>query len=246
MPVPAPGRTRLMLEVAQLDVRYGTVRALRGVSLSVAENEIVGVVGPNGAGKSTLLLTIAGALQPAGGRIRFAGEAIGAMAAESIARRGVSMVPEGRRIFTQLSVEENLRLGTQMRHDPAGIERDFQQMLDVFPVLSERLSAPGGKLSGGEQQQLAIARALMTRPRLVLLDEPALGLAPLVIEAVYATLRRLREEQALTLLLVEQSTHRVLANVDRVYVLRHGRIELEGVSRQLDEKAVERAYFGYL
>ena len=234
-----------MLEVDRLDVRHGAVRALRDVSLAVAENEIVGVVGPNGAGKSTLLLTIAGALQPAGGAIRFRGEAIGAAAAENIARLGISMVPEGRRIFTQLTVEENLRLGTQMRRDRDGIERDFRQMLDLFPVLGERRSAPGGKLSGGEQQQLAIARALMTRPRLVLLDEPALGLAPLVIEAVYATLHRLRAEQALTLLLVEQSTYRVLANADRVYVLRHGRITLEGPSEDLDEKAVERAYFGY-
>ena len=234
-----------MLEVDRLDVRHGAVRALRDVSLAVAENEIVGVVGPNGAGKSTLLLTIAGALQPAGGAIRFRGEAIGAAAAENIARLGISMVPEGRRIFTRLTVEENLRLGTQMRRDRDGIERDFRQMLDLFPVLGERRSAPGGKLSGGEQQQLAIARALMTRPRLVLLDEPALGLAPLVIEAVYATLHRLRAEQALTLLLVEQSTYRVLANADRVYVLRHGRIALEGPSADLDEKAVERAYFGY-
>lgn len=234
-----------MLEVDRLDVRHGAVRALRDVSLAVAENEIVGVVGPNGAGKSTLLLTIAGALQPAGGAIRFRGEAIGAAAAENIARLGISMVPEGRRIFTQLTVEENLRLGTQMRRDRDGIERDFRQMLDLFPVLGERRSAPGGKLSGGEQQQLAIARALMTRPRLVLLDEPALGLAPLVIDAVYATLHRLRAEQALTLLLVEQSTYRVLANADRVYVLRHGRIALEGKSAGLDEKAVERAYFGY-
>lgn len=234
-----------MLEVDRLDVRHGAVRALRDVSLAVAENEIVGVVGPNGAGKSTLLLTIAGALQPAGGAIRFRGEAIGAAAAENIARLGISMVPEGRRIFTQLTVEENLRLGTQMRRDRDGIERDFRQMLDLFPVLGERRSAPGGKLSGGEQQQLAIARALMTRPRLVLLDEPALGLAPLVIEAVYAMLHRLRAEQALTLLLVEQSTYRVLANADRVYVLRHGRITLEGPSEDLDEKAVERAYFGY-
>ena len=234
-----------MLEVADLEVRYGAVPALREVSLTVAENELVGVVGPNGAGKSTLLLAIAGALAPASGQIRFDGEDIGAQSAENIARLGLSMVPEGRRIFTQLSVEENLRLGTQMRRDRDRIERDFRQMLEVFPVLGERRSSPGGKLSGGEQQQLAIARALMTRPRLVLLDEPALGLAPMVSDAVYATLHRLREEQALTLLLVEQSTHRVLDNADRVYVLRHGRIELEGASERLDEEAVERAYFGY-
>ena len=234
-----------MLAIDGLEVAYGPVRALRGVTLEVAEGEIVSVVGPNGAGKSTLLLAIAGALDPSAGEVRFGGERISGRAAETIARLGISLVPEGRNIFTQLTVEENLRLGTQMRRDRDGIEPDFAEMLAVFPVLGERLSSPGGKLSGGEQQQLAIARALMTGARFILLDEPALGLAPMMVETVYSVLHRLREERGITLLIVEQSTHRALENADRVYVLRQGRIELEGTSRDLEEKAVEQAYFGY-
>jgi branched-chain amino acid transport system ATP-binding protein len=218
---------------------------LRGVSLTVGEGEMVSVVGPNGAGKSTLLLAIAGALAPSDGEIRLKEQSILGRPTEAVARLGISLVPEGRNIFTQLTVEENLRLGTQMRRDKDRIEHDYAEMLAVFPILAERLSNPGGKLSGGEQQQLAIARALMTGARFILLDEPALGLAPIVVETVYDVLRRLREERAITLLIVEQSTHRALENADRVYVLRQGRIELEGPSGELDEKAVERAYFGY-
>jgi branched-chain amino acid transport system ATP-binding protein len=225
-----------MLAVDGLEVSYGPVRALRGVSLTVGEGEMVSVVGPNGAGKSTLLLAIAGALAPSDGEIR--------LKEQSILGRPTE-VPEGRNIFTQLTVEENLRLGTQMRRDKDRVEQDYAEMLAVFPILAERLLNPGGKLSGGEQQQLAIARALMTGARFILLDEPALGLAPIVVETVYEVLRRLREERAITLLIVEQSTHRALENADRVYVLRQGRIELEGPSGELDEKAVERAYFGY-
>jgi branched-chain amino acid transport system ATP-binding protein len=234
-----------MLAVDGLDVAYGPVRALRGVSLQVAEGEMVSVVGPNGAGKSTLLLAIAGALAPSAGEVRFKDQRITGRATENIARLGISLVPEGRNIFTQLTVEENLRLGTQMRKDRDRIEQDYAEMLSVFPILGERLSSPGGKLSSGEQQQLAIARALMTGARFILLDEPALGLAPIIVETVYSVLQRLRAERAITLLIVEQSTHRALENADRVYVLRQGRIELEGASRELDEKAVEQAYFGY-
>jgi len=207
---------------------------------------MVSVVGPNGAGKSTLLLAIAGALTPSAGEVRFKDQRITGRATEAIARLGISLVPEGRNIFTQLTVEENLRLGTQMRRDREQIEADYAEMLSVFPILRERLSSPGGKLSGGEQQQLAIARALMTGARFMLLDEPALGLAPIIVETVYSVLHRLRDERAITLLVVEQSTHRALENADRVYVLRQGRIELEGASSELDEKAVEQAYFGYL
>ncbi len=235
-----------MLEVEGLEVSYGPVRALRGVSLAVEQGGFVGVVGPNGAGKSTLLFTIAGALAPHAGTIRLNGTSIAGVAAENIARLGISMVPEGRNIFTQLTVEENLRLGTQMRRDRERTEQDYRHMLEVFPVLKERLSTSGGKLSGGEQQQLAIARALMTGPELVLLDEPALGLAPMMVDTVYAVLHRLREERSLTLLVVEQSTHRALDNANRIYVLRQGRIELEGGSRDLDERDVEKAYFGYV
>ncbi len=234
-----------MLGVDGLEVSYGPVRALRGVTLKVAEGEMVSVVGPNGAGKSTLLLAIAGALVPSAGEIRFNEGSILGRRTEAVARLGISLVPEGRNIFTQLTVEENLRLGTQMRRDRDRIERDFAEMLAVFPILGERLSNHGGKLSGGEQQQLAIARALMTGARFILLDEPALGLAPIIVETVYSVLHRLRSERAITLLIVEQSTHRALENTDRVYVLRQGRIELEGPSGELDEKAVEQAYFGY-
>ena len=234
-----------MLRVDGLEVSYGPVRALRGVSLAIAEREIVCVVGPNGAGKSTLLLAIAGALAPTAGEIRLNDRPIQGRGAENIARLGISLVPEGRNIFTQLTVEENLRLGTQMRGDRAEVEKDYADMLEVFPVLGERLSSPGGKLSGGEQQQLAIARALMTGSRLILLDEPALGLAPMMVETVYSELNRLRDERAITLLVVEQSTHRAFENADRIYVLRQGRIELEGASQDLGEKAVEQAYFGY-
>ncbi len=234
-----------MLGVDGLEVSYGPIRALRGVTMKVAEGEMVSVVGPNGAGKSTLLLAIAGALVPSGGEIRFNEGSILGRRTEAVARLGISLVPEGRNIFTQLTVEENLRLGTQMRRDRDRIERDFAEMLAVFPILGERLSNHGGKLSGGEQQQLAIARALMTGARFILLDEPALGLAPIIVETVYSVLHRLRRERAITLLIVEQSTHRALENADRVYVLRQGRIELEGPSGELDEKAVEQAYFGY-
>lgn len=234
-----------MLGVDGLEVSYGPVRALRGVSLTVAEGEMVSVVGPNGAGKSTLLLAIAGALVPSAGEIRFEEESVLGRPTEAVARLGISLVPEGRNIFTGLTVEENLRLGTQMRRDRDRIEQDFADMLATFPILRERLSSPGGKLSGGEQQQLAIARALMTGARFVLLDEPALGLAPITVETVYSVLHRLRGERAITLLVVEQSTHRALENADRIYVLRQGRIELEGTSGELDEKAVEQAYFGY-
>ncbi|MSP82464.1 MAG: ABC transporter ATP-binding protein [Alphaproteobacteria bacterium] len=233
-----------MLALEDLHVHYGRTPAVRGVSLNVERGEIVCLVGPNGAGKSTTLLAIAGAVAAAGGTIRLDGAPIVGRSPEAIARMGLSLVPEGRHVFTQLSVEENIRLGAQMRADRAEVEQDFQRMLVEFPFLKGRLATTGGKLSGGEQQQLVIARALMTRPRLMLLDEPALGLAPLVVETVYRILRSLRDA-GLTLLVVEQSTHRALANADRLYVIRSGAIALHGRSADLDEDAVEQAYFGY-
>jgi branched-chain amino acid transport system ATP-binding protein len=220
------------------------VPAVRGASVRVEAGEIVCIVGPNGAGKTTTLSTIAGTLNPAQGAIRLGGEPIGGLAPEAIARKGVSLVPENRHVFTQLTVEENLRLGTQMRRDRGEIEADFERILGHFPFLKERLGTPGGKLSGGEQQQLVIARALMTRPRLVLLDEPALGLAPLIVQVVYDILHTLRAS-GITLLVVEQSTHRALENADRLYVMRSGEIALHGASDSLTEAAVEAAYFGY-
>ena len=218
--------------------------AVRGASVRVEAGEIVCIVGPNGAGKTTTLGTIAGTLSPAEGTIRLDGEPIAGLAPETIARRGVSLVPENRHVFTQLTVEENLRLGSQMRRDRDQVEADFERILGHFPFLRERLGTPGGKLSGGEQQQLVIARALMTSPKLMLLDEPALGLAPLIVQVVYDILHTLRES-GITLLVVEQSTHRALENADRLYVMRSGEIALHGESESLTEAAVEAAYFGY-
>ena len=233
-----------MLVVDDLHVHYGRVPAVRGVSVSVDRGEIVGIVGPNGAGKSTTLLTIAGVLAPTQGTIHLDGRSTVGTTPEAIARMGLSLVPEGRHVFTQLSVEENVRLGAQMRADRAEVEHDFKRMLMEFPFLQSRLSTPAGKLSGGEQQQLVIARALMTRPRLMLLDEPALGLGPLVVETVYRILRGLRDN-GITLLVVEQSTHRALENADRIYVIRSGSIKLHGRSADVSDAEVEEAYFGY-
>lgn len=233
-----------MLEIKDLHVRYGNIPAVRGVSLEVNKGEIICVVGPNGAGKSTTLLTIAGAQSPTQGSILLAGESIAGQSPENIARKGISLVPEGRHVFTQLTVEENIRLGTGMRKDRDQIESDFHNMLNHFPFLAKRLKTPGGKLSGGEQQQLVIARALMTRPEIIMLDEPSLGLGPIVVDTVYSILHTLRD-QGITLLIVEQSTHRALENADRVYVLRRGQIELQGKSSELSDEEVERAYFGF-
>jgi branched-chain amino acid transport system ATP-binding protein len=233
-----------VLAVTDLHVGYGRVPAVRGISVGVEAGQIVCLVGPNGAGKSTTLLAIAGILTPTQGSITFDGASIVGVAPEEIARKGLSLVPEGRHVFTQLSVEENIRLGTQMRADRDEIEADFKRMLTEFPFLQTRLSTPAGKLSGGEQQQLVIARALMTRPRLILLDEPALGLGPLIVETVYRILRSLRD-RGITLLVVEQSTHRALENADRIYVIRSGKIQLHGRSAELSDVQVEEAYFGY-
>ncbi len=233
-----------MLQVENLHVSYGRVPAVRGVSVAVEQGEIVCIVGPNGAGKSTTLRTIAGGQKPVQGGITLDGRSIVGLSPEAIARLGLSLVPEGRHVFTQLSVEENIRLGSQMRKDKAETEQDFERMMTEFPFLGERLSTPGGKLSGGEQQQLVIARALMTRPKLILLDEPSLGLAPLVVDTVYKILHSLRGA-GITLLVVEQSTHRALENADRVYVLRSGEIVLHGKSRELTDDQLEQAYFGF-
>ncbi len=233
-----------MLEVENLHVYYRKTPAVRGVSVNVERGEIVCIVGPNGAGKSTTLKAIAGVQAAQRGDIRLIGEPILGRAPEDIARMGLSLVPEGRHVFAQLTVEENIRLGSQMRRDRHEVEHDFERMLESFPFLRTRLATAGGKLSGGEQQQLAIARALMTRPQLILLDEPSLGLAPIIVDTVYEILHELRS-QGITLLIVEQSTHRALENADRIYVLRSGQAELSGASSELTDEQVERAYFGF-
>jgi branched-chain amino acid transport system ATP-binding protein len=233
-----------MLEIDSIHVHYGRIAAVRGVSFSVNEGEIVTLVGPNGAGKSTTMMTIAGALTPTSGTIKLNNISLVGRAPENIARLGVSIVPEGRHVFSQLTVDENIRIGSDMRRDRQNIAADFERVIGYFPFLRSRLGTPGGKLSGGEQQQLVIARALMTRPRIILIDEPALGLAPIIVDRVYEILRALRKEGN-TLVVVEQSTHRALENADRIYVVRNGQIVLHGLRSGLTEQELERAYFGF-
>jgi branched-chain amino acid transport system ATP-binding protein len=233
-----------MLEVDGIHVHYGRIAAVRGVSLAINEGEIVTLVGPNGAGKSTTMMTIAGALAPTRGAIKLDGASLVGKSPENIARLGISFVPEGRHVFAQLTVDENVRIGSDMRRDRKNIAEDFERVMGYFPFLRGRLSTPGGKLSGGEQQQLVIARALMTRPRIMLIDEPSLGLAPIIVDRVYEILHALRKEGN-TLLVVEQSTHRALENADRIYVMRSGQIVLHGFSKNLTDKELERAYFGF-
>jgi branched-chain amino acid transport system ATP-binding protein len=234
-----------VLRIQDLHVHYGSIPALRGISVDVAEGEIVSVVGPNGAGKSTLMNSIAGEVNPSKGAIEFDGVSLLGNKPESTVRRGVSLVPEGRHIFSSLSVRENLQLGATSRADQSLVEYEFERVLEYFPALRERLDNPAGKLSGGEQQQLAIGRALLSAPRLMLLDEPSLGLAPRVIELVYDILSALNQE-GLTVLVVEQSVSRALKVSDRTYVLRTGRIEMAGTQEELrDTAAFGEAYFGF-
>ncbi len=234
-----------MLAVDDIHVHYGRIAAVRGVSLRVEEGEIVCVVGPNGAGKSTTLLSIAGALKPTKGTIRLGDRRISGLATDAVVRLGISLVPEGRRIFGALTVDENLRLATHVRKDRAETKTDYRMVLEHFPVLHERKRLRAGKLSGGEQQQLAIARAILTKPRIMLVDEPALGLAPQVISDVYHILKQLRDDGT-TLLIVEQSTDRALAVADRIYVMRNGLIALSGSSQEFRaDDRVRQAYFGF-
>jgi branched-chain amino acid transport system ATP-binding protein len=234
-----------MLDIEGLSVNYGAVRALRGISLNVSEGEIVAVIGPNGAGKSTLLWTIAGVVPPSGGAVRFLGKDLRGRAPEATAREGIALVPEGRHIFRTLTVRENLLMGVGVRR-LRGATRDdgFDEVFERFPVLERRMSSPAGQLSGGEAQQLAIARALLMRPRLLLLDEPSFGLAPLIVGDVFATLDRLRSEGS-TILLIEQNAAQAVQLADRTYVLRTGEIERTGVRDELlKETDFVSAYFG--
>lgn len=234
-----------MLEIRGLRAGYGRLDALKAVDLSVAEGEIVFVVGPNGAGKSTLLKTIAGLMNPKSGSVAFKSEMISGVPPEQLCRKGLSLVPEGRSIFRTLTVAENLLLGGMIRRDKAEAAHDRDRVLEIFPILRSRYYGVAGHLSGGEQQQLAIARAILQRPALLMIDEPSLGLAPLVIDQVYDSLRRLSAD-GLTLLVVEQSTARVLDLASRVYVLRNGEVVLSDTATVLaDGNAIEDAYFGY-
>jgi branched-chain amino acid transport system ATP-binding protein len=233
-----------MLTLDDLHVRYGSSSAVRGIALQVQAGEIVGLIGVNGAGKTTTLATIAGVLKPAHGRVAFRGQSIAGLSPEEIVRRGIALVPEGRRIFGSLTVAENLRLGAATRADRAAVQRDLDEMCTRFPILGERLRQPGGTLSGGEQQQLAIARGLMSRPALLMLDEPSLGLAPRLVEEIFTLVAGLRAS-GVTILLVEQNVARTLAVADRVYLMNTGRIEFAGLPQELRQRVdIASAYLG--
>jgi branched-chain amino acid transport system ATP-binding protein len=229
-----------MLEVRHVDAGYGDFQALFDVSLDVAGGETVAVIGANGAGKSTLLKAIAGALPLRRGEIRFDGEAIDGVAAHERVRRGIALVPEGRRIFPSLSVTENLRLGGYSRRPGVW---DFDRVVATFPLLAPLLDRPAGRLSGGEQQTLAIGRGLMSNPRLLLLDEVSLGLAPVIVRQLYAALPEIRATGT-TLLIVEQDVNQALAAADHVSCLLEGRVSLSGLPADLDRDEIAEAYFG--
>jgi branched-chain amino acid transport system ATP-binding protein len=233
-----------VLAVNNLSVRYGAITAIRDISLTVEEGELVALIGVNGAGKTTSLCAIAGALKPHEGSVVFEGEAIQGRSPEYITRRGIALVPEGRDIFPSLSVAENLRLGAFVRRDRAEFQRDAAEMVEMFPILGKRFRQAGGTLSGGEQQQLAIARALMSHPKLLMLDEPSLGLSPVLVDQIFALIARLHE-QGTTILLVEQNVERTLDIVDRAYLLATGSVKAEGSPARIREVAdVEGVYLG--
>jgi branched-chain amino acid transport system ATP-binding protein len=234
----------MLLEVDDLDVYYGAVHALKGVSLRAAPGEIVTLIGANGAGKSTLLRAISGLVPPRAGRMRFDGKDLKGVPPHEIVGLGISQAPEGRMVFANLTVEDNLELGAYRRRDRAGIAQDRERVFQLFPRLRERRRQPAGTLSGGEQQMLAIGRALMSRPRLLLLDEPSLGLAPLLVREIFKTIREINQ-QGMTVLLVEQNAHMALATASRGYVLETGHVRFEDDARRLlQNEDVKKAYLG--
>jgi branched-chain amino acid transport system ATP-binding protein len=234
-----------VLSIEGLVTRYGNVTALKGVSLEVGAGEIVGVLGPNGAGKTTTLLTVIGLLKPAAGRVRFMDREVGGLAPDRIVSAGIGLVPEGRWILASMSVRENLLMGAYSRRDgDAAIAREIDRVGEIFPILRERHAQRAGTLSGGEQQMLAIARALMARPKLLMLDEPTWGLAPLVVEEIMRVIRRLNEEGT-TILLVEQNARQALNVVTRCYVLEVGRVVFNGTPAELKgEPLLTQTYLG--
>ena len=233
-----------MLRIADLNVYYGAIHALKGISLEVHQGEIVTLIGANGAGKSTTLRTISGLIAPKSGAVDFEGQGIAGLGAHDIVRRGISQVPEGRRIFADMTVLENLELGAFIRNDKDGIASDMEMVFTRFPRLKERISQQAGTLSGGEQQMLAMGRALMSRPRLLLLDEPSLGLAPLLIKEIFSIIVDINKAGT-TILLVEQNANMALSIANRAYVLETGRITLSGGAKDLAaSEEVRKAYLG--
>ena len=233
-----------MLEVKDLHVSYGGIRALRGVNLEVPDGRIVTLIGANGAGKSTLLRTISGLVKAESGSITYDGKELLGMPINKILELGIAQVPEGRRVFTNLSVLENLKIGAYLRKDKAGIQKDIEWVYELFPRLQERSWQLGGTLSGGEQQMLAVGRALMSRPKLMMMDEPSLGLAPLVVRDIFEIIKEINR-QGVTVLLIEQNANMALKTADYGYVLETGQITLTGTGRELlSNEAVKKAYLG--
>jgi branched-chain amino acid transport system ATP-binding protein len=233
-----------VLVVENIHVRYGAITALRGISINVQKGELVALIGVNGAGKTTTLMSIAGVLKPAEGTITFEGESISAMAPEILVQKGLALVPEGRGIHPRLTVEESLRLGAFVRRNSANLKADLDEMCTLFPILGERLKQASGTLSGGEQQQLAIARALMSHPKLLMLDEPSLGLAPALVDQIFELVARLHRTDV-TILLVEQNVDRTLDIVDRAYLLNTGQIEAAGTPEELRTRVdIASVYLG--
>ncbi|MFH0965775.1 MAG: ABC transporter ATP-binding protein [Planctomycetota bacterium] len=229
-----------MLALERVNAYYGSIHAIRDVTMEVRAGEIVALVGANGAGKSTTLMTVSGVLSPRSGSVRFEGEEIAGLPAHEVVRRGIVQSPEGRRVFANLTVMENLEMGAYSRRDRAGIRQDLEMCLSLFPVIAERRRVRAGALSGGEQQQLAIARSLMARARLLLLDEPSLGLAPILVDLIFEKIQEINRE-GITVLLVEQNARQALAIANRAYVLESGKVIATGTGRELaqDERIVE-------
>jgi len=233
-----------MLSLENVSVNYGAINALSGVSLHVEKGEVVTLIGANGAGKSTTLRTITGLLEPAKGRVVFEGEDISGEATHKLVARGISMSPEGRGVFANLTVRENLQMGAYLQKNRSQIASDMERVFVMFPRLKEREAQSAGTLSGGEQQMLAMGRALMSRPRLLLLDEPSLGLAPLVVHTIFEAIEEIRSKGT-TILLVEQNAHAALKHSDRAYVLETGQIVMEGPSKELAaDPRIKEAYLG--
>jgi branched-chain amino acid transport system ATP-binding protein len=233
-----------LLTVESLECRYGKVAAVRGLSLEVRKGELVSLIGANGAGKTTTLTAISGVLPPVAGRVTFEGEDITRASARRVLQLGIAHCPEGRRVFPYMSVRENLEMGCYLRKDKAGIESDLRKLYERFPILSERREQAAGTLSGGEQQMLAISRALMSRPRLVLFDEPSLGLAPNIVERIFDIIKQIRAE-GVTVVMVEQNALAALELSDRSYVMEQGRVSLTGTGQALlGDPHVRKAYLG--
>lgn len=233
-----------MLKVSNLSVNYGAIRALKGVSFSVERQEIISLIGSNGAGKTTTLHAVSNIVKKAGGKVEFEGEDITSLSPENIVKRGLIQVPEGRRIFANMTVKENLETGAFTRRDKAQIRRDTERVFSLFPRLKERIRQISGTLSGGEQQMLAMGRGLMAKPRLLLLDEPSMGLAPILVDEIFSIIKQINNEGT-TILLVEQNAYKAMSIADRVYILETGALAAAGSAKEmLNDPAVKAAYLG--